>query len=184
MASFRCYDNSVVIATIFILWWQFLWRRSLCSDLAGIDPEKVYRAIFSYTSTANFVASALVSVRLLCKHLSNLQNSFWQMVNSEVSDGSQRKNAKQVASKKNLKSGNLVLKMQVYQKKLVEKEHFCIKPKLLRQQDLSMVLLIVVIWKLKFLMNQKGKRQNRLQVKQNPKKGNLVLKMQVYQKRL
>ena len=108
---------------------------------------------FSYTSTANFVASALVSVRLLCKHLSNLQNFFWQMVNSEVSDGSQRKNAKQVASKKNLKSGNLVLKMQVYQKKLVEKEHFCIKPKLLRQQDLSMVLLIVVIWKLKFLMN-------------------------------
>ena len=73
--------------------------------------------------------------------------------NSEVSDGPQRKNAKQVASKKNLKKGNLVLKMQVYQKKLVEKEHLCIKPKLLRQQDLSMVLLIVVIWKLKFLMN-------------------------------
>ena len=73
--------------------------------------------------------------------------------NSEVSDGPQRKNAKQVASKKNLKKGNLVLKMQVYQKKLVEKEHLCIKLKLLRQQDLSMVLLIVVIWKLKFLMN-------------------------------
>ena len=74
--------------------------------------------------------------------------------NSAVSDGPQRKNAKQVAGKKkNLKKGNLVLKMQVYQKKLVEKKHLCIKPKLLRQQDLSMVLLIVVIWKLKFLMN-------------------------------
>ena len=74
--------------------------------------------------------------------------------NSAVSDGPQRKNAKQVAGKKkNLKKANLVLKMQVYQKKLVEKKHLCIKPKLLRQQDLSMVLLIVVIWKLKFLMN-------------------------------
>ena len=74
--------------------------------------------------------------------------------NSAVSDGPQRKNAKQVAGKKNnLKKGNLVLKMQVYQKKLVEKKHLCIKPKLLRQQDLSMVLLIVVIWKLKFLMS-------------------------------
>ena len=74
--------------------------------------------------------------------------------NSAVSDGPQRKNAKQVAGKKkNLKKGNLVLKMQVYQKKLVKKRHLCIKPKLLRQQDLSMVLLIVVIWKLKFLMN-------------------------------
>ena len=74
--------------------------------------------------------------------------------NSAVSDGPQRKNAKQVAGKKkNLKKGNLVLKIQVYQKKLVEKKHLCIKPKLLRQQDLSMVLLIVVIWKLKFLMN-------------------------------
>ena len=69
--------------------------------------------------------------------------------NSAVSDGPQRKNAKQV----DLKKGNLVLKMQVYQKKLVEKKHLCIKPKLLRQQDLSMVLLIVVIWKLKFPMN-------------------------------
>ena len=74
--------------------------------------------------------------------------------NSEVSDGPQRKNAiNRLQIKKSKKRGNLVLKIQVYQKKLVEKEHLCIKPKLLRQQDLSMVLLIVVIWKLKFLMN-------------------------------
>ena len=55
-----------------------LWRRSLCSNLAGIDPEKLYRAIF--TSTAYVVASALVSVRPICKNLSNLQKIFGQMV--------------------------------------------------------------------------------------------------------
>ena len=60
MASFRCYDNSDVIAILIMtnfplyliqLWWQFfpnacLWRRSLCSNLAGIDSEKLYRATF------------------------------------------------------------------------------------------------------------------------------------------
>ena len=35
---------------------------------------------FSYASTAYVVASALVSVRLFCKNLSNLQNFFAQMV--------------------------------------------------------------------------------------------------------
>ena len=61
MASFRCYDNSDVIETLIItnchlyltkLWWQFfqifffffLWRRSLCSNLGGVEPEKPYRA--------------------------------------------------------------------------------------------------------------------------------------------
>ena len=60
MASFRCYDSSDVIATLIMtnfplyliqLWWQFfpnacLWRRSLCSNLAGINSEKLYRATF------------------------------------------------------------------------------------------------------------------------------------------
>ena len=58
IASFRCYDNSDAVATLIItnfhlyltqLWWQFfqnfvLWRRSLCSNLGGIGPEKLYRA--------------------------------------------------------------------------------------------------------------------------------------------
>ena len=58
MASFRCYDNSDVIATLIItdfrlyltqLRCQFfpnlcLWRRSLRSNLGGIDLEKLYRA--------------------------------------------------------------------------------------------------------------------------------------------
>ena len=35
---------------------------------------------FSYASTAYVVASALVSVRLFCKNLSNLQKFFGQMV--------------------------------------------------------------------------------------------------------
>ena len=63
MASFRCYDNSDVIATLITtnfhlyliqLWWQFFQMfvygdaGSLCSNLAGIDSEKLYRAIFKY----------------------------------------------------------------------------------------------------------------------------------------
>ena len=60
MASVRCFDNSDVIATqimtnfhlyLIQLWWQCfqifcLWRRSLCSNLVGIDPEKLYLATF------------------------------------------------------------------------------------------------------------------------------------------
>ena len=55
MASFRCHDSSDVIAILIMtnfplyliqLRWQFfpnacLWRRSLCSNLAGIDSEKL-----------------------------------------------------------------------------------------------------------------------------------------------
>ena len=59
MASFRCYDKSDVIATLiltnFHLYISYttvvaifphlcLWRRSLCSNMGGIDPEKLYRA--------------------------------------------------------------------------------------------------------------------------------------------
>ena len=60
MAPFRCYDNSDVIATLIMknfylyliqLWWQFCQMfvygdGSLCSNLAGIDPEKLYRGTF------------------------------------------------------------------------------------------------------------------------------------------
>ena len=60
MASFRCYDNSDVVATLIMknfylyliqLWWQFCQMfvygdGSLCSNLAGIDPEKLYRGTF------------------------------------------------------------------------------------------------------------------------------------------
>ena len=58
MASFLCYDNFDVIATLIItkfhlyliqLWLAIFqnrcfWRRSLRSTLRGIDPEKLYRA--------------------------------------------------------------------------------------------------------------------------------------------
>ena len=58
-----------------------LWRRSLCSNLAVIDPEKQNcMEPFSYASTAYVVASALVSVRLFCKNLGNMQKFFGQMV--------------------------------------------------------------------------------------------------------
>ena len=86
MASFRCYDSSDVIATLIMtnfplyliqLWWQFfpnacLWRRSLCSNLAGIDSEKLYRATF-ICQYGLFCCMALVSFRLFCKNLGNLQ---------------------------------------------------------------------------------------------------------------
>ena len=92
MASFRCYDNSHVIATLIMtnfplyliqLWWQFfpnacLWRRSLCSNLAGIDSEKLYRATF-ICQYGLFCCMALVSFRLFCKNLGNLQEFFGQM---------------------------------------------------------------------------------------------------------
>ena len=57
MVSFRCYDNSDVIATrynkvsslsntivVAIFPNRCFWRRSLWSTLRGIDPEKLYRA--------------------------------------------------------------------------------------------------------------------------------------------
>ena len=56
-----------------------LWRRSLCSNLAGIDPEKLYRATF-ICQYGLFCCMALVSFRLFCKNLGNLQEFFGQMV--------------------------------------------------------------------------------------------------------
>ena len=92
MASFRCYDSSDVIAILIMtnfplyliqLWWQFfpnscLWRRSLCSNLAGIDSEKLSRATFM-CQYGLFCCMALVSFRLFCKNLGNLQEFFGQM---------------------------------------------------------------------------------------------------------
>ena len=58
MASFRCYDNCGVIATLIItnfhlhlmqLWWKRFPNRcfaSLCSKLGGIDPKKPYGTTF------------------------------------------------------------------------------------------------------------------------------------------
>ena len=93
MASFRCYDSSDVIATLIMtnfhlyliqLWWQFFQMfvygdaGSLCSNLAGIDSEKLYRAIF-ICHYGLFCCMALVSFRLFCKDLGNLQEFFGQM---------------------------------------------------------------------------------------------------------
>ena len=87
MASFRCYDNSDVIATLITtnfhlyliqLWWQF-FQMFVYGDVVYAQTWQVLTLKncmepFSYASTAYVVASALVSVRLFCKHLSNLQN--------------------------------------------------------------------------------------------------------------
>ena len=93
MASFHCYDNSDVIATLIItnfhlyliqLWWQF-FQNFVYGDVVYAQTWQVLTLKnciepFSYASTAYVVASALVSVRLFCKNLSNLQKFFGQMV--------------------------------------------------------------------------------------------------------
>ena len=92
MASFHCYDSSDVIAILIVtnfplyliqLWWQFfpnacLWRPSLCSNLAGIDSKKLYRATF-ICQYGLFCCMFLVSFRLFYKNLGNLQEFFGQM---------------------------------------------------------------------------------------------------------
>ena len=93
MASFRCYDNSDVIATLITtnfhlyliqLWWQF-FQMFVYGDVVYAQTWQVLTLKnciepFSYASTAYVVVSALVSVRLFCKNLSNLQTFFGQMV--------------------------------------------------------------------------------------------------------
>ena len=93
MASFRCYNNSHVIATLITkkfhlhliqLWWQF-FQMFAYGDVVYTQTWQVLTLKncmepFSYASTAYVVASALVSVRLFCKNLGNLQNFLGQMV--------------------------------------------------------------------------------------------------------
>ena len=93
MASFRCYDNSDVIATLITtnfhlyliqLWWQF-FQMFLYGDVVYAQTWQVLTLKncvepFSYANTGYVVASALVTVRLFCKNLGNLQKRFGQMV--------------------------------------------------------------------------------------------------------
>ena len=93
MASFRCYNNSDVIATLITTnfhlyliqkWWQ-LFQMFVYGDVVYAQTWQVLTLKncmepFSYASTAYLVASALVSVRLFCKNLGNLQKFFGQMV--------------------------------------------------------------------------------------------------------
>ena len=93
MASFRCYNNSDVIPNLITtnfhlylihLWWQ-LFQMFVCGDVVYAQTWQVLTLKncmepFSYASTAYLVASALVSVRLFCKNLGNLQKFFGQMV--------------------------------------------------------------------------------------------------------
>ena len=93
MASFRCYNNSDVIATpittnfhlyLIHLWWQ-LFQMFVYGDVVYAQTWQVLTLKncmepFSYASAAYVVASVLVSVRLFCKNLGNLQKFFGQMV--------------------------------------------------------------------------------------------------------
>ena len=95
MESFRCYDNSDVIATLVMTNFHLnttvvaifpnvcLWRRSLCSDLTlknSLDPEKLYRATFICQDGLCCCNVALISFRLFRKNLGNLRDVFEQMV--------------------------------------------------------------------------------------------------------
>ena len=93
MASFRCYNNSDVIANLIttnfhlylIHLWGQLFQMFVCGDVVYAQTWQVLTLKncmepFSYASTAYLVASALVSVRLFCKNLGNLQKFFGQMV--------------------------------------------------------------------------------------------------------
>ena len=93
MATFRCYNNSDVIATLITtnfhlylihLWWQrfqmFLYGDVVYAQTWQVLTLKNCMEPFSYASTAYLVASALVSVRLFCKNLGNLEKFFGQMV--------------------------------------------------------------------------------------------------------
>ena len=93
MASFHCYKNSDVIATLItttfhlylIHLWGQLFQMFVYGDVVYAQTWQVLTLKncmepFSYASTAYLVASALVSVRLFCKNLGNLQEFFGQMV--------------------------------------------------------------------------------------------------------
>ena len=88
--SFRCYDNSNVIVTLIITKFLSLsdttlvaicpnlclWRRSLCSNLGGIDPEKLYRATLTR------------SIRGSTKSFSSCQRrKCWGKVTENVDEG-------------------------------------------------------------------------------------------------
>ena len=91
MTSFHCYDNSDVIATLITtnfylyliqLWWQ-LFQMFVYGDVVYVlSSAQTWQTLkncigpFSYARTAYVVASALISVRLFCKNLSNLQKFF------------------------------------------------------------------------------------------------------------
>ena len=53
-----------------------LWRRSLCSNLAGIDREKLYRAIF----ICQYGLCCCICPKFCSTVLGNLQKFFGQMV--------------------------------------------------------------------------------------------------------
>ena len=96
MASFRCYDNSDVIATLITtnfhlyliqLWWQFF--QMFVYGVVVYAQKKLHRYWPWKTVSSHFHMlvrpmlwhrMALVSVRLFCKNLGNLQESFGQMV--------------------------------------------------------------------------------------------------------
>ena len=62
--KFSSLSNTIVVAFFPDL---CLWRRSLCSNLGGIDPEKLYRATLSCTSSYNLnMLITTISMRAKC----------------------------------------------------------------------------------------------------------------------
>ena len=88
MASFRCYDNSDVIATLIMtnfhlyliqLWWQF-FQMFVYGDIVYAQTQTVSSYFHMPVRPMLSHRMALVSFRLFCKNLGNLQEFSGQMV--------------------------------------------------------------------------------------------------------
>ena len=62
-----------------------LWRRSLCSNVGGIGPEKLYRATLSCATVRSFSSVGCLSCRLLSQKLAT-----WDFVSNERDQGAKK----------------------------------------------------------------------------------------------
>ena len=74
MESFRCYDNSDVIATLMVAVFPnvCLWRRSLCSDLVltmknCVEPPSYARTAYVVAIWPSFLFDSFVKIWATCE---------------------------------------------------------------------------------------------------------------------
>ena len=88
MVSFRCYDNSDLIATLIMtnfhlyliqLWWQF-FQMFVYGDIVYAQTQTVSSYFHMPVRPMLSHRMAVVSFRLFCKNLENLQEFSGQMV--------------------------------------------------------------------------------------------------------
>ena len=104
--------------------------------------------------------------------------------NSAVFDGPQRKNAKQVAGKKKFKKGESGVENASISKEISRKKTFVYKTQTTETTGSFYGVADCSDMETEVSDELKTKKAKQVASRKNPKKGNLVLKMQVYQKRL